>query len=165
MKQLRLLSLAQRLGLPWKIFGPSADPYLLRIHLTPDRSWWRRRLPGVALNHFFRGDKDPEYHNHEWRWSVSFVVTGGYRELRKDGRYGVAREFTVLPGMLNFIWKETFHRLELVDPSGCWTLFIMAPRDVPDGAPSDWGFTSEDGAVYEHQTARAARVARSEQPD
>jgi len=163
MRPLRVLDLARRFGLPSDIFGDDpADPYLLRIHLTPDKRWWRKRLPGVALNHFFRGDNDREYHNHPWRWSLSFVLTGGYTEYRKDGRFGVLREFIVRPGMLNVIWRDTFHRITLDNPEvGAWTLFIMAPRDWPDGAPSDWGFTTADGKTFEHQTEREARVKRA----
>lgn len=157
---MKALDVAEFLGLPWQIFSDSpTDPYLLRIHLTPDKRWWRRHLPGVALNYFFRGDTDREYHNHPWRWSISFILTGGYREWRKDGRYGPVREFLLLPGRLNFIWKDTFHRVEL-DTGGCWTLFIMAPRDWADGKPSDWGFTTADGAEFEHQVEREARIQR-----
>jgi len=159
---MKILDVADLLGLHWQIFADTpADPYMLRIHLTPDQRWWRTRLPGVALNYFFRGDRDREYHNHPWRWSVSLVLTNGYSEARKDGRYAPVREFIVRPGMLNFIWQDTFHRVTLDDPTrGCWTLFVMAPRALPDGAPSDWGFTTEDGATFEHQTERAARVER-----
>lgn len=155
-----LLGLADFLGLPWQIFGAAEDPYMLRIHLTPDRRWWRARLPGVAINCFFRGDLAREYHNHPHRWAFSFIVSGGYREFRKDGRYAPMREFILRPGMFNFVWKETYHRVELAPGEKCWTIWVMAPRDTPNDLPSDWGFTTEDGREYEHQTERAARVKR-----
>lgn len=159
---MRAQDIAARLGLPWQIFpGDDGDPYMLRIHLTPDKAWWRKRLPGVALNYFYRGDRDREYHNHPWRWSFSCGITNGYLEFRKDGRYAPVREVVRRPGSLNFIWKDTFHRVELDDPTrGALTLFVMAPRDTPDGVDSDWGFTTEDGREFEHHAAREARLKR-----
>jgi hypothetical protein len=158
----KILDMVELFGLPWQIFADDpADPYMLRVHLTPDRAWWRKRLPGVALNYFFRGDRDLDYHNHGWRWSCSIVLTNGYLEFRKDGRYALVREILRLPGTLNLIWHDTFHRVELNDPRrGALTLFIMAPRPTEDGEDSQWGFTPEDGATFEHWRERRARLGR-----
>lgn len=159
-----LLGVAKRLGLPWRIFADDpTDPYLLRVHLTPDKAWWRRYLPGVALNYFYRGDKSTEFHSHEWRWLISCPLSNGYIEYRKDDRYAPVRICIRRPGSLNFIWKNTFHRIELDDPTrGALTLVVMAPRDVPDGQDSDWGFVDADGGNYEHWRARKERLAREQ---
>lgn len=158
----RVKAVAELLGLKTKTFSDDpGDPYLFRAHVTPEGEWWRRYLPGAALNYFFRSDSDREYHNHPWRWSFSFAISNGYIDWRKDGRYAPVRRIYILPGSLNFIWKDTFHRVELVDKSrGTWTFFVMAPRRGGDDAPSDWGFTTEDGAEFEHQKDREARVKR-----
>lgn len=151
------------LGLKTNIFADDPDdPYLFRGHLSPDGERWRKYLPGVALNYFFRGDSDREYHNHPWRWSCSVIIgPDGYIEWRKDGRYGPVRRFYLRPGSMNFIWKDTFHRIELVDKTqGIWTLFVMGPRDGKDTEPSNWGFTPEDGSTFEHQADREKRVKR-----
>jgi len=156
------LTIIDRLRLRWKIISDDAgDPYLLRVYLTPERNWWRTRLPGLYLHRFFRGDHDRELHNHPWDWALSFILRGGYTEYRKDGRYAPVREYILRPGRLNIIWKDTYHRVELHDSvTGCWTLFIAAPRAARDPDEESWGFVSLDGKEYEGAQARDARLKR-----
>lgn len=129
--------------------------YLLRINLTPKLRWYRRHFPSAFLHHFFRGDKDGELHNHDWRWAISFVLTGGYKEERMEGRMGVIREVFFRPGRINILFKETFHRIELDDPKkGCWTLIITAPK--PDDTET-WGFVDPETREFELAIDRFAR--------
>jgi hypothetical protein len=140
------------------IYNDAGSPYLLRTRLSPDRDWWRKELkmPGVFPHFFFRSDSDREIHNHPWAWSVSFILSGGYWEERYDPMIRGTRRKLYLPGSINRIDRETFHRVELVDPeAGCWTLFVAGPKVLGDG---EWGFMNRDGTGFETCNAREARL-------
>jgi hypothetical protein len=126
------------------------QPYLSRYYLMgkpsmPDGSpvfdvWgnprpgaaWPKGGAGIYLHRFHRGDSDPELHNHPWRWAVSLILAGGYREyLRTRGDDVASRD--VKPGRVNAITADTFHRVELLDGE-CWSLFVAGPK------VSGWGF-------------------------
>jgi len=150
-----LLRLLDRLPLRKRvIYTDEGGPYLLRVYLTPDRDWWRNWLPGVFLHRFFRSDSDRELHNHPWRWALSIILSGGYREERMErDRIGVTSRI-LIPSEVNFITDRTFHRVDLLDPvNGAWTLFIVGPRF------RDWGFLSRNGRDFEHWRARDRRIA------
>lgn len=158
--------------------------YLLRVYLSPDQDWWRRRarLPGVFAHWFYRSDADRELHCHPWSWSFSLVLWGGYEEerlvgvwprlqgddwrsaaLRSDmaGRGSTPRivKRRIGPGRINFLRDKTFHRVTLLDPRGCLTLFIAGPKPrVPHGV--SWGFLSRDGQTYETIGAREKRIIK-----
>lgn len=102
---------------------------------APDGSLCLSRLilaPGLFLHHFHQGDMDRHPHNHPWKLSFSYILLGGYVEYRgRDGK----DVRTLLPGSVNVIGRNTYHRVELLDPvGGCWSLFAHAERI------GDWGF-------------------------
>lgn len=126
------------------------SPYLSRYYVTPgprmpdgSSPWnatggpregivWPQRELGVYLHRFHRGDDDQELHNHPWKWAVSFILAGGYREERrtKDDRVETR---VVLPGDVNVIRGDDFHRVDLLEEDA-WSLFIAGPK------ASSWGF-------------------------
>lgn len=136
----RLLStLVRCLASPRVIVGRDGEsPYLSRWYLfgaprdnmgqvvESARGSWRERLPfNVFLHRFHRSDDDGALHSHPWKWSVAFVLVGGYSEERREGDAVVRRE--VSPGRLNFIAADDYHRIDLLEPDA-WTLFIAGPR-------------------------------------
>jgi len=103
----------------------------------------------VYLHRFLASDGDREVHDHPWRWSCAWVLTGGYREERLrhlDPEQGwVADMRRIGAGRLNCLTARSFHRV--VDPRPeTWTLFVHGPR------VKQWGFletaAERGGAVY-----------------
>ncbi len=138
----------------WVITVEKNDPYLARHYVLQRETLFdaiegglRKLLPlrartqlggafkrlldkSVFVHEFMRGDSDREYHNHPWRFSVSFILAGGYREDRlvlKDGDYKVVTR-TLRPGSINIIRSDDFHRVSLLDGKTTWTLFIAGKR-------------------------------------
>jgi hypothetical protein len=115
----------------WPSFTISKDgiPYLTRFYVLL-RDW----VYGNIFVHFFhRSDMDMGtnglglLHSHPWG-GLSFVLTGGYREERRniDGTISVK---IVKPFTFNFLSRSTFHRVDLLDEEkGCWTIFLTGPR-------------------------------------
>lgn len=133
-----------------------ADPYLMRVYLTPERellaAWLydmgvpgfiTRRLnhmPRPYLHYFFRGDDDRAYHNHPWKRSLSFILLGGYIEHKWDFVERRSTSKLLEPGRVNYLKRGTYHRVELL-PHGqkCWTCFVSTGRvQASDG--TDWEF-------------------------
>jgi len=140
-----------------------ADPYLMRVYLTPSREDLDGQLRGLGvpptytnlmrfmprpyLHYFFRGDDDRAYHNHPWKRSVSFILVGGYLEhvWNFDIKKATSRLF--LPGNVNYLRRGTFHRVELLPGKRCWTLFVSTGRvAAKDG--TDWDFYDPDTGKY-----------------
>lgn len=134
----------------------AGDPYLLRTYLSPDRKALEKQLVdglGVHnefllrmatyarpyLHYFFRGDEDREVHNHPWRRAMSLILVGGYKEYRWISKYQRFSEHDLKPGNLNFIGKNDFHRVELDQAVGCWTLFFSMDR-MEESNGQDWHF-------------------------
>lgn len=113
------------------------SPYLLRLYLTPD--WLPRVLPRLYLHYFFRSDGDCELHNHPWKKSVSFILSGGYEEVRRKGNDVITRE--VKPWSFNRIAGNDFHRVKLYE-EGCWSLFMTWNR------VQRWGFWNVETGTY-----------------
>lgn len=85
----------------------------------------------VQLHKFHRGDQDVELHNHPWKWAVSLILAGGYREERKIGESNGANVWTKTfrPGSINLLRGDAFHRVDMLDAQiGCWTLFVSGPK-------------------------------------
>jgi hypothetical protein len=111
-------------GLP--VFAPDGNP---REGIT----WNDRNGPvAVYLHKFHRGDDDLEPHNHPWKWSIAIILSGGYYEDRL-GKDGNLHRRTMLPGMVNVIRANDFHRVDLIGEES-WSLFIAGPR------VGSWGF-------------------------
>jgi hypothetical protein len=114
----------------WYLVGrqPALDAFGNPIHEkdTGGGESWK-----VFLHRFHRSDDDADPHNHPWRWSLSLVLAGGYLEWRlEDGRM---RPRVVMPGNLNLIRANDYHRVELLQEDA-WTLFIAGPK------LQSWGF-------------------------
>lgn len=132
-----LIALASKL--PCREIGNEHGVYLARYTLAelPDGGH-------VYLHHFHRSDADRDLHNHPWAGS-SIILAGGYREERRVawGESGEAIERrTYLPGDVNTLDPDTFHRVDLLDPiAGCWTLFTTGARS------QSWGFWNRDTGI------------------
>lgn len=137
----------------------AGDPYLLRVYLTPERGElrWQLRKFGITnelvlsaltlarpyLHHFFRGDEDREVHNHPWQRSVSLILTTGYKEYRWKPGLKRFEERYLKPGSINYIRRNDFHRVELYQNQGCWTLFTSIGR-VMESNGKDWSFLNTE---------------------
>jgi len=74
-------------------------------------------------------------HNHPFNWSVSFVLKGGYKEERRAAD-GTVYTKIVKPFSFNWITKDVFHRVDLLDENeGCWSIFLTGSR-----RGNTWGF-------------------------
>lgn len=132
------------------IWGGEDDPYLLRVYLF---RIWRKRLPGVFLHYFFRSDDDRMLHNHPWETAASIILRGGYREHRRVNAAGDVAWRELRPGDLNVLRAGDFHRVELIDGRGCWSLFI-AGRET-----QTWGFSGSPGhfeSIDDYERRKAA---------
>jgi hypothetical protein len=133
-------------------------PYLYRAYLeggdTPDGE------PGLFLHKFVASDDENLLHCHPWRWSVSFILSGRYREIRSqhDPRFATSLHEVVLedtttqrlePGDTNFIGMKDFHSVEILTPE-VWTLFLHGPR------AAQWGFVKKTPRV--RQTIAISQV-------
>ena len=124
------------------IVGTNDEPYLERYYLGGWTPWnsgnsklfsW---LPGAMFHRFVRGDEDRELHNHPWKWSISLILAGGYQEERMM-KGGKVTTFKVMPGSINFIRDNDYHRVDLLEED-CWTLFITGPKT------QSWGFLNRE---------------------
>lgn len=141
--------LTDRLSPPRVIYDRDGlSPYLSRWYLTasptmPDGSSpfangqpkpgveWPTGNFGIYLHQFHRSDDDLALHNHPWRWALSFILVGGYREERRWGTQVIRRD--VKPFSFNFIRGSDFHRVDLHERDA-WSIFIVGPKI------SSWGF-------------------------
>lgn len=140
---------------------PNGD-YLTRVYLTgmpkmPDGSHpftddgvtrkgaiWPRGV-SVHLHNILSPDpEDGWLHNHPWKWAYSLILTGGYsEEFRVNESFVAFRK--LLPGDINVIGRDTFHRITEVAPD-TWTLFI-AWSDGGEG--HSWGFWERETGKLE----------------
>lgn len=124
------------------INGNDGEPYLERYYLFG--------LPGgrhVYLHRFVDSDPDRGLHDHPWRRSIGWVLSGGYRELRlvRDDHGGERiAERHMRPGRINLIRDTDFHRIVLPPGHSCWTLFAHGRKR------KDWGFLSLDPRGRRH---------------
>jgi hypothetical protein len=122
-------------GYPKRTIPGEEGPYLTRYTLA--------ELPdgGHLYLHFFhRGDADLELHNHPWP-GRSLILTGGYREERREGDAVVERVYR--RGDVSVLEPDTFHRVDLLTPeTGCWTLFLTGARE------QSWGFWDRVTGVF-----------------
>lgn len=138
--------------LPSRTITTNGSPYLTRWYLWPegprdsdadeDHYFGERSehsaLPfAVFLHKFHRGDADRDQHNHPWDLSVAIVLAGGYREERG----GETR--VVLPGTVNVIREDDFHRVDLLNPAvGSWSLFVAGRKT------GGWGFRDKATGAF-----------------
>jgi hypothetical protein len=120
------------------VIGGAERPYLLRWWLLP-----RNRFFNVYLHCFLRSDDDRALHDHPWS-NASLVLSGRYIEHTTAGaRSAKAGDWRVR------LLGSYAHRIELIDDTPAWTLFITGPRY------RSWGFLCPQGWVpWERFTAR-----------
>lgn len=85
-------------------------------------------FPGVVLHKFVAPDPSPGFHTHPWAFSISIMLTGGYREIifSPTGSH-TARD---RPAGSIRAWGPNFaHQLTGIPgkPFGGWSLFITGP--------------------------------------
>lgn len=97
-----------------------------------------REFGNIFLHHFRSSDMDIGtnglglLHSHRW-YGLSFVLTGGYIEERKDHGSDIVFRKVVKPFTFNFLSHKDFHRVDLLDEKkGAWTIFITGPRSEKD---------------------------------
>ena len=130
--------------------------------------WWQRAftwLPCTYVHRFLSDDTDEELHNHPWE-ATSLILAGGYVEERRlhvepyDAKGAIPfdrnRKRTTMqkftPGMRNFIFADTFHKVTLIDHD-CWTIIVCGKK------VSSWGFWSPKTGVFLHWKEHVARRA------
>lgn len=124
--------------LPVKVIrDDDGRPFLYRYHLfalTNDG-------PGMCIHRFVKSDPDRGYHDHPWKRSMSFILSGGYEERvlnltdRKSYQTYQRNRFT-----FNYLKGENnFHRVMLEEGKDAWTIFMFAKRN------KTWGMIDLDG--------------------
>jgi hypothetical protein len=128
---------------PWPRFDiarTSEGPYNTRYTLVPRFvcKWFGKE--GIFLHHFQQSDPTEDFHNHPYGSSWALVLAGGYREerllFRSEFVRGLFYTITsdIRAGQVNRIDADTYHRIDLLDPRGCWTLFVAGKKTQA------WGF-------------------------
>ena len=109
--------------------------YLVRYFAAGWSPW--NRAPGAAvyLHHFRASDPVGSVHSHPWKFSISVILVGGYKEYRCDDD-GVQTSRVFHVGDVNVLLPDTKHRIELLG-ADCWTLFLAGPYQ------QDWSFFPE----------------------
>jgi len=116
------------------VIGGQDRPYLLRWWLIP-----RNRFFNVYLHCFLRDDDDRALHDHPWL-NASILLRGRYVE-HTIAAGGVNVRTERAAGAVKVRGPRSAHRIELVDGTPCWTLFITGPR------VRSWGFHCPSGWV------------------
>lgn len=113
---------------------------------------WKSLPVNLYLHCFHRSDDDRATHSNPWRWAVSLILVGGYREERRVGtspNYRVESR-VVRPGSLNVIRADDFHRVDLLEKD-CWSLFLAGPK------AKTWYFWDRDTGETLHWRAFIAK--------
>lgn len=87
----------------------------------------------LRLHRFIRPDNDGACHNHPWRWAVSFILQGGYDELRIDPVTGEKTTRSHRAPALNIIGGDDYHMVTKLYGQPL-TLFLTGPKR------KGWGF-------------------------
>lgn len=109
------------------------------------------RYLGIYLHKCSAPDSDPSvFHDHPWSWSFSIILSGNYVEERV-GTDRVKERIRRGPLNINFISRDTFHRIAELSPKGAWTLYFRGKKVKKDG----FLVQKEDGSwhhVYAHES-------------
>lgn len=145
-----LWSLVRALDLKCLIIHENGVPYLARFYL---HNGDKEKQISLYLHYFFSSDDADFLHNHPWEKSLSLILTGGYTEewFLDHETTPVVKATTYLPGDMNSITSEKFHRVELTQP-GCWSLFMGTDK------LDDWLFWGKKTKEYEHWVSRNDRI-------
>jgi len=128
-----------------QIYRRDKSLYLTRhyIYRKPIKS-----LPSVYLHCFHASDEDLELHSHPWKFSLSLILSGSYKEEYRVG--DVVKSRILKPGDFNFITNKKFHRVDLLTPT-VWTLFVSGPKT------DDWGFWDRYTKAFENWRVHCER--------
>lgn len=112
------------------------------------------RFGGVYVHHISAPDPGPDLHDHPFWWA-SWIVKGGYGEVRARSEQAVARahmevhkpELRVKRGNLNhrerWSWQQfrrtECHMIHVCDPD-TWTILVRGPRRRKREMGERWGF-------------------------
>jgi hypothetical protein len=125
-----------------RIEAEDGELYLMRFKIFGWMPGDQRHWPfSIYLHRFVLADLDKAPHSHPWKWAVSLILTGGYREelVVKPSRarfyYGNVPMLTRVrgPGSFGLLRNSTYHRVSRLYGE-TWTLFIVGPR------ASSWSF-------------------------
>ena len=130
-------------GLSGKRIYLNGKPYLTRYYLLGDGSG---KGYEVYLHHIQREDPYRWLHNHPWRWFLSIVLRGGYKQevlqLPGEGPHKTQRvRFINL-----FRGQNRYHAITELPKKGAWTLVIVPPKMRESRR---WGYWNEDAKVHE----------------
>jgi hypothetical protein len=124
---------------PKVVIHLNGSPYMTRWFLTCTPPTDARGVftetgtPGWYLHRIHRPDADRRLHNHPWKRATSWILRGGYIEIR-EGHPGEHLRHERRPGDRVGLAGQTFHRVASVfDP--CYTLFRSGPKHG-----RGWGF-------------------------
>jgi hypothetical protein len=131
-----------------------------RVQTTPyfhldgyQERWWAQPCEegqplSMRVHHLLRSDTDAALHCHPWP-NISVVMSGGYWDitpLSQDQHPSLdAASFKRVwcgPGAIVSRKATDRHRIEILDGSEAWSLFIMGAWE------RDWGFWLPTGWVY-----------------
>ncbi len=107
---------------------------------------FRNSRPTGMLHLFHKSDESLDahgtnwFHNHPFDWGFGIILAGGYMEERISGLNMIGHR-AFKPLSLNWITKDTFHRVDLLD-GPCWTLFVMGPKT------DTWGFKNPETGEF-----------------
>ena len=91
--------------------GKQDDPYMKRWGLITS-------LFSIRIHHWFRGDDDRYFHDHNWNfWCM--VLKGSYDDVSNNGID------TLRVGSIRYRKAEYSH---IVKTTGCWTIVITGPK-------------------------------------
>jgi hypothetical protein len=144
------------------------QPYFYRVYIKDEKisedGASEDDLFNIFLHKFVGSDPLEEVHTHPWRWWVSIILSGSYRQVRyewspaviEDGRVrrvalSDKSERTFGPLDVNIILHSQAHRVELTPGQPCWTLFIHGPR------VSTWAFANESTGLLREITKRVRK--------
>lgn len=118
--------------LPSTTISVKGTPYLTR-HYVLLKDW---KFFNIYIHHFHTSDQGDELHNHPWKWALSYIVSGGYKEeFRKNDEVYMR---VVLPNTFHTVKHNVFHRVDLFDTkNGAWSIFFAGPRITKR---PEWGF-------------------------
>jgi len=126
------------------------EPYLTRHYLIGKKGIFGYNL---FIHQFHSGDmEENELHNHPFKFSLSFILSGGYFEELKHGTKINVKERK--PFTFNLITPTTYHRVNLRQDD-CWTIFLVAPRNKNN----DWYFWNSQTNEYKHWTKSENAIA------
>lgn len=113
--------------LPVKVIrDDKGRPFLYRYHLF----MLTNNGPGICIHNFVKSDPDRGYHDHPWKYGLSFILSGGYTEriYNKDSDIGYDTyehktwDFNLIRG------EDSYHRVMLDEGKDAWSIFFFTKR-------------------------------------